>query len=108
MSNPQDTPTTDPQDVAAEFEHLDYTVDDHFAVITIERPEALNALNHELLFELGVALELAESDMNVRALIVTGSGRAFVAGADVTQFQNLRDGFSGREAALSEIGRAHV
>lgn len=89
----------DEQDIP--FETLRYEVEGEVAIITIDRPEALNALNGELLLELSLAFELAEGDLGVRALIVTGSGRAFVAGADIANLRNLSDAFSGREAALA-------
>jgi enoyl-CoA hydratase len=89
------------EDVASELTFIRYQVEDHVAVLTIDRPDALNALSSEVLFELGVALELAESDSEVRALIVTGSGKAFVAGADIKALRDLSDGFAGREAALA-------
>ena len=84
-----------------EFEHLSYEVESNVATITIDRPEALNALNQELMIELGFALELAEADLDVGAMIITGVGRAFVAGADIGNLQQLADGFSGREASLA-------
>lgn len=83
------------------FELLSYDVADRIATVTIERPEALNALNGELMLELGLALDLAEADLDVGALIVTGSGKAFVAGADIANLRELSEGFSGREAALA-------
>ncbi len=88
-------------DQGFEFDHLSISVEDGVAVVTIDRPDALNALNGELLFELAAAFDLAESDMAVRALVITGAGRAFVAGADVANLANLSDAFSGREASLS-------
>lgn len=88
----------DAQDIV--FEYLRFEVEDELAVITIDRPEALNALNSELLLELNVAFELAEADLEVRALVITGSGRAFVAGADIGNLQRLSEPFSGREASL--------
>ncbi len=88
----------DAQDIA--FEYLQFEVEDELAVITIDRPKALNALNSELLLELNVAFELAEADLEVRALVITGSGRAFVAGADIGNLQRLSEPFSGREASL--------
>lgn len=83
------------------FEHLSFEVDSNLAVVTIERPDALNALNQELILELAFALEMAEADLEVRALIITGVGRAFVAGADIANLKQLGDGFSGREASLA-------
>jgi enoyl-CoA hydratase len=89
------------EDQELEFQYLRYEVEGNLATVTIDRPDALNALNHELILELGLALDLAEADLDVRALIVTGVGRAFVAGADIDNLQRLADGFSGREASLS-------
>lgn len=83
------------------FELLGYEVEQRVATVTIERPDALNALNGELMLELGLAFELAEADLNVGALIITGSGKAFAAGADIANLSELADGFSGREAALA-------
>lgn len=89
-----------PLDDEPSFEHLGVSVDDGVAVITIDRPGALNALNGELLLELATAFEGLEGDLGVRALIVTGAGRAFVAGADVTELAPLDDPFAGRETSL--------
>ncbi len=94
-----DNPSMD--DLTEDFNYLTYEVDDGVAIVTVDRPDALNALNGDLLFELSLAFELAEADLNVRALIITGSGRAFVAGADIANLQKLSDPFSGREASLA-------
>ncbi|HEX9816994.1 MAG TPA: enoyl-CoA hydratase-related protein, partial [Candidatus Thermoplasmatota archaeon] len=58
-------------------------VQGHVATITIDRPEALNALNPKVLKELGETFERVANDKNVRAVILTGSGKSFVAGADI-------------------------
>jgi enoyl-CoA hydratase len=55
------------------------------ALITLNRPEAMNALNAALWTELLAALEACDKDAAVRAIIITGSDRAFAAGADVTE-----------------------
>ena len=60
-------------------------IDDHVALITLNRPEALNALNSELLGELIDALPDADRNDKVRCLIITGSEKAFAAGADITE-----------------------
>jgi len=83
------------------FEHLSLALDGGIAVITIDRPDALNALNGELLLEIGAACDLVEADVGVRALVFTGAGRAFVAGADVEELAALSDPFAGRETALA-------
>jgi len=88
-------------DDAMEFEHLTLTAEDGVALLTLDRPDALNALNGELLLEIGVAIDLVEADAEVRALIVSGAGRGFCAGADLADFADLDDVFAGREAALA-------
>ena len=65
------------------FEHLNYEIEGNIAILTLSRPEVLNAINEALLMELGLALQLVEADVEVRALVVTGEGRAFGAGADI-------------------------
>jgi len=66
-----------------------YEVKDNIAVITVDRPEALNALNLDVLAELEQAVSKAENDCEVYVLIITGAGRAFVAGADIAQMKDL-------------------
>lgn len=83
------------------FEQIDYRVDDGIAFVTLQRPQALNALTGELLLEFSLALEFAEADFDVKALIVTGAGRAFAAGADIANIGAIRDAFTGREFALA-------
>ena len=60
-------------------------VSDHIATITLNRPDALNALNSKLLKELGTALEKADASDKVRCIVLTGSEKAFAAGADITE-----------------------
>jgi crotonobetainyl-CoA hydratase len=59
-------------------------VTDHVLLVTINRPEAMNAINADVATELGAAVERAENDGDVRVLVLTGAGdRAFCAGADL-------------------------
>lgn len=60
-----------------------YDVDDGILTITLNRPEALNAFNHDMMHELIDACDRADADDDVRAVIMTGAGRAFCAGADL-------------------------
>ena len=69
---------------ARPFESLRYEVAEGVATVTLNRPDKLNALNPVMLEELLAVLELADADDAVRALIVTGAGRAFCAGADLS------------------------
>jgi enoyl-CoA hydratase/carnithine racemase len=67
------------------FGTIDYEVADRVATITFNRPDQLNALSPEMVGELRRAYAEAEADPAVWTLIVTGKGRAFCAGADVTE-----------------------
>lgn len=59
------------------------------ALIRLNRPRALNALCDELMSELGEALREFDSDKSVGAIVLTGSDKAFAAGADIAEMQNL-------------------
>lgn len=79
--------------IVIKYIKLDY--DQHIAVVTINRPEALNALNSDVLNELGDAISSINTDI-VRCLIITGSGeKSFVAGADIAQMSKMskKEGF---------------
>ena len=58
-------------------------------VITLNRPKALNALNDDLVDELGLALDAFEGDENIGCVVITGSEKAFAAGADITMMANF-------------------
>lgn len=60
-------------------------LEDHVALIRLNRPEAMNALNRELLGELSEALKEAEENEKVRCIVLTGSEKAFAAGADIRE-----------------------
>lgn len=66
------------------FSQINYVVDDNVATITLNRPEKLNAFTNTMLHELIAAFDLSDADDDVRAVIVTGAGRAFCAGADLS------------------------
>ncbi|WP_341863034.1 enoyl-CoA hydratase [Gymnodinialimonas sp. 57CJ19] len=67
------------------YETLIVDVEDHICLIKLNRPDALNALNGQLLEELGKALRTADANDKVRCIVLTGSDKAFAAGADVTE-----------------------
>ncbi|WP_067707140.1 enoyl-CoA hydratase-related protein [Nocardia yamanashiensis] len=66
-----------------QFTEIDYAVADGTATITLERPGRLNAYTYRMAREIVAACDLADADDSVRAVIVTGRGRAFCAGADL-------------------------
>ena len=80
---------------------------DAVTLITLNRPEALNALNSQVLQDLGAALAAYEADASQRCAVVTGSEKAFAAGADIKEMVDktgaeffLQDFFSGWQTAV--------
>jgi enoyl-CoA hydratase/carnithine racemase len=67
-----------------EYETIIYEVEDKILTITLNRPERLNAFNGQMSSELHNALDRADADDNVKAIIFTGAGRGFCAGADLS------------------------
>jgi enoyl-CoA hydratase len=67
------------------YQHLALEVADRIATITVSRPDKLNALNDATIVELGRAIDEARARDDVGAVLLTGAGRAFVAGADITE-----------------------
>ncbi len=75
---------------AADFEQIQIRHDGDVVIATIHRPEALNALNQIVLRSLAALLDWIDGAASVRALVLTGAGeKAFVAGADIKQFENM-------------------
>ncbi len=70
------------------FETIIVEVEDHVALIRLNRPDALNALNTQLLNELCQALEEADANDKVRCIVITGSEKAFAAGADIKEMSS--------------------
>lgn len=62
---------------------------ERIGLIRIDRPEAMNALNEQVLTELDAAVEAEDADPDIRVVIITGEGRAFVAGADIAGMHPL-------------------
>lgn len=72
-----------------EFKTILFTVDENIAVITINRPKFLNALNTEVLREISEVVDIIDAGSSIRAVVLTGAGeKAFVAGADISEMQN--------------------
>jgi enoyl-CoA hydratase len=86
------------------YEHILVESDSNVGIIRLNRPKALNALNAELIAELNAALDGFEADDAIGCIIITGSERAFAAGADIKQMLDgnfadyyIRDPFSNLE-----------
>src|SRR5262245_22332286 len=69
------------------FETITLESSDRVATITVNRPDKLNALNDKVIAELGEAVDQVVSDASVGGIILTGAGRAFVAGADISELE---------------------
>jgi enoyl-CoA hydratase len=69
--------------------YIDIETSEGVALLTIDRPDVLNAMDGALLGELSEALERMQDDDEVRVLVITGSGRAFIAGADIAHMRTL-------------------
>src|ERR1700688_3162130 len=67
-----------------QYETILYEVADNILTITLNRPEKLNAFSGQMMLDLIGAFDRADADDEVRVVIVTGSGRAFCAGADLS------------------------
>lgn len=81
------------------YKTLIYEKKDNIGVLTINRPDKLNALSNELTEELKQFLNDAERDAGLRVLVITGAGeKAFVAGADINELV-VRDGIMGRDVS---------
>ena len=69
------------------YETLTLTVADRIATVTVNRPDKLNALNDRVIAELGDAIDEARNAADVGGIILTGAGRAFIAGADISELE---------------------
>jgi enoyl-CoA hydratase/carnithine racemase len=90
--------------MTAGFQEIGYELADHVLTITLDRPERLNAFTATMAHELIEAFDAADADDEVRAIIVTGAGRGFCAGADLGAGGGTFD-WSERVSAEQEIPR---
>jgi len=88
------------------YQQILYEVRDRIATVTLNRPEALNAWTDVMAEEVWQAMHEAERDEAVRVIVLTGAGRAFCAGGDVTGFKSL-DEKHGPRQLLDKLPRAY-
>lgn len=86
----------------SDFGQITYEVSDRIATLTLNRPDKLNAFTGKMVFEVCKAFDLADADDDVRAVIVTGAGRGFCAGADMSQGANTFEHTSGSVGRTSD------
>ena len=67
------------------YETISLDVENRVATITINRPKMMNAFNEQLVWDMGEATEKVKNDSQIRVLVITGEGRGFSAGADLTE-----------------------
>jgi 2-(1,2-epoxy-1,2-dihydrophenyl)acetyl-CoA isomerase len=80
----QNTKSTDPE--ASLESSVLFEVRGAVALVTLNRPQALNSFTRQMHHDLWAALDMAEADSKIRALVITGAGRGFCAGADLSEF----------------------
>ena len=88
--------------------YIDYDVADRIATITLNRPEAANAQNPELLDELDAAWSRAAADSEVSVIVLRANGKHFSAGHDLKGGGPVPDKITLEFIIEHEIGRAHV
>lgn len=71
------------------FDNLIFKKDKNVGILSINRPKALNALNTAVLEELDEAMDMIKKDEDIHIVIITGEGRAFVAGADISEMKDM-------------------
>jgi enoyl-CoA hydratase/3-hydroxyacyl-CoA dehydrogenase len=70
------------------FNYIELEIKENIARICINRPDAMNAINEEVISQLDKQFTIAENDQNVKAIILEGAGKSFIAGADIQYFIN--------------------
>lgn len=86
-----------------EYKNIKLEKENHTSILTINRPKALNALNAELLNEIDQCIDEVKNDESTYVLIITGEGKAFVAGADIAE---MKDKTPEQARKFAELGLA--
>ncbi len=85
------------------YQDIRYEVEDPVAIITMNRPDRLNAFTNRMLAEIRHALATAEQDPDVVGIVLTGAGRGFCAGMDMGSLDNMSTGAGGERDDLSAL-----
>jgi enoyl-CoA hydratase/carnithine racemase len=88
----------------SDYQEILYEVEDHIATITMHRPDRMNAMTNRMNGEIRHAVMAASDDSEVRAIILTGAGRGFCAGADVARLSATASGVEGEGIDLPVNG----
>jgi 2-(1,2-epoxy-1,2-dihydrophenyl)acetyl-CoA isomerase len=95
-------------DFAATFEALEVTLADGILRLVLNRPESLNALNLQLKAELAEAIGFAAADGRVRVVVLTGAGRAFCSGGDISEMDGQRRPVESRRRIHHLLSTIHL
>jgi len=85
-----------------DYSTLKLEIENKLAVLTINRPQAMNALNSQVFKDLNEALTFIENSKDISVLIITGEGKAFVAGADISEMSDMN---SEQGSQFSKVGQ---
>ncbi|MCZ6711565.1 MAG: enoyl-CoA hydratase-related protein, partial [Gammaproteobacteria bacterium] len=85
------------------YQDIIYTVEDPVAIITMNRPDKLNAFTTRMLAEIRHAIAAAEKDERVVGIVLTGAGRGFCSGMDMDSLDNASSGTQGEREDLSDL-----
>lgn len=72
--------------MVAAYKSIKISVHDHIGFLTFNRPEQLNAMNREMMNEIIMGIKTLNEDETVKVAVITGNGRAFMAGADIKEY----------------------
>jgi enoyl-CoA hydratase len=90
-------------EISSQLINILVTVEDEIALVKINRPKALNALNNDTLSDLNKIFDCIKEDDSVRGVIITGEGKGFVAGADIVQMQGYKSIEGRKYAAYAQM-----
>ncbi len=84
----------------AELKYVHVSIEDKVATLTVDHPPA-NALSDAVLSDIGAAIDSAGADDTVKAIVITGAGRFFIAGADINQLDKVKNAAEGEKLAVN-------